>query len=166
MITTSNKKIVCITGSLWTHKHDAPRHLLVNKGFIRPRWFTTGRAFNDADYEHLSEASFHLALAESKVLAHMEYSGVVAGIMKDKFQQALEGAAVGILVVGFPEIIAQIADDYSQAIVFAFKPEGSELSQHLEQTRKKGQLHRIDIDVLEAGAWDKVIDKIQTVVGY
>jgi guanylate kinase len=166
MITTTNKKIVCITGSLWTHKHDAPRHLLVKEGFIRPRWFSTGRTFNDANYEFISETSFHLAQAESKVLAHLEYGGVVVGIMMDKFQQALEEAPVGVLVVGFPEIIAQIADNYSQAIVFAFKPEGAELSEYLETARKMRQLHRIDIDVLEIGAWDEVMDKIQTIVGY
>lgn len=166
MTITSGKKIVCITGSLWTHKHDAPRHLLIKEGFIRPRWFSTGRVINDADYEVLSESSFHLAMAESKVLAHMKYAGVYSGIMKDKFQQAIEEAQTGILIVGFPELIEQIADQYANAIVFAFKPEGSALSEHLEPARKKRQLHRIDIDILEVGAWDDVMNEIKEVVGY
>ena len=166
MMSTANKKIVCITGSLWTHKHDAPRHLLVKEGFVRPQWFTTGRTLTDANYDHISDVSYQLALAESKVLAHLEYGGDVVGIMRKDFDQAVEEAKAGVLVVGFPEIIAQIAENYSNAVVFAFKPEGSELSSHLDQARRKRQLHRIDIDVLETGAWDKVMAKINEIVRY
>lgn len=162
----TTKKIVCITGSLWTHKHDAPRHLLVKEGFKRPLWFTTGRVLHDADYEVISKTSFHLAQANSEVLAFSEYGQVYSGILRDSFDRALEEAETGVLVVGFPEVIAQIANTFSHAKVFAFKPEGSDLSEILKPIKKRGQLNRIEIDVLETGAWDQVMDTIKTVVKY
>ena len=164
MVSLSAKKVVCITGSLWTHKHDAPRHLLVKEGFMRPRWFTTGRALHDADYKAISKTSFQLAQAESSVLAFMKYGQVFTGILKDDFQKALEESDSGVLVVGFPEVIAQVAENYLQAKVFAFKPEGSDLSESLDPANKRGQLHRIDIDVLETGAWDEVMAEIKAAI--
>ena len=160
----SDKKIVCITGSVWTYKHNAPRHLLLKQGFLRPRWFTTGRAFGDADYDYISETSFQIAKLESRVLVHMEYGSEITGIMRDKFQEAMDQASAGVLVVGFPEIVAQIAESHPQAVIFAFKPEGSELSEKLDAAKRKKQLHRIDVDELEVGAWDEVMAQIEQTI--
>ena len=73
----SNKKVVCITGSVWTGSRVAPRRMLVKDGFLRPTWFTTGRPLTDAEYRHVSVAQFHLTNAEKNVLAHIEYAAVM-----------------------------------------------------------------------------------------
>ena len=45
------KKVVCITGTVWTGSREAPRRMLVRDGFVRPIWFTTGHGISDAQYE-------------------------------------------------------------------------------------------------------------------
>ena len=92
----SNKKVVCITGSVWTGSRVAPRRMLVKDGFLRPTWFTTGRPLTDAEYRHVSVAQFHLTNAEKNVLAHIEYAGGVVGVMREDFESAMVNAEKGV----------------------------------------------------------------------
>ena len=98
----SNKKVVCITGSVWTGSRVAPRRMLVKDGFLRPTWFTTGRPLTDAEYRHVSVAQFHLTNAEKNVLAHIDYAGGVVGVMREDFESAMVNAEKGVLVVAPP----------------------------------------------------------------
>ncbi len=41
-----------------------------------------------------------------------------------------------------------------------------ELSDYLEEADRKGQLKRIDIDVLKPGAWSKAYDVIRDSLGF
>jgi len=154
------KKIVCVTGTVWTGGRSAPRRMLVRDGFLRPIWFTTGRALSDAQYEVISTAEYHLACAESKVLVHTKYGGDFVGIFKQDFEDAVIGGHRGALVVGFPEIVAQIAKTLPQAVIIVLKERGMELSDHLTDAIRSGQAHRLDADVLEPGAWDDVYRSI------
>lgn len=156
----NNKKIVCITGSVWTGKQDAPRHMLVKQGFVRPQWFTTGRVLSEVNSRFISAADYHQAFADSNVLAHMSYAGVDTGILNADFHEAMHEAQVGVLVVGFQEIVAQIAKVIPQTVIFALKQQGTELSEHLDEAEKNRQLHRLDVDVLETGAWEDVLESI------
>jgi len=160
-----DKKIACITGTVWTHGRKAPRRMLVREGFIRPIWFTTGRTISDADFEAISTASYHRARAQSEVLAHTDYGGFFSGIMEKDFEDAAIGARCGVLAVGFPEVVAQIARALPQTVVFALKDERMELSDHLSDAASTGQLHRIDVDILETGAWDRVHERMRQVLG-
>lgn len=159
-----SKKIVCLTGTVWTGARSAPRRILVRDGFLRPIWFTTGRPVSDAQYEVISTAKYHLACAESKVLAHTEYGGDFVGILKQDFEDAAIGSQIGVLVAGFPEIVAQIAEAFPQACVFALKDKNTELSDHLAKAASSGQLHRLDINVLEPGAWSDVHENMLKVL--
>jgi hypothetical protein len=152
----SAKKIVCITGTVWTGGRSAPRRMLIRDGFVRPIWFTTGRAVSDAEYEVIPKGEYHLALGASKVLAHMEYGGDFVGLLKQDFEDAAVGSQTGVLVVGFPEIVAQIAEALPETVVFALKDQGMALSDHLAGAESRGQLHRLDVDVLAPGAWTDV----------
>jgi len=160
-----DKKIACITGTVWTHGRKAPRRMLVREGFIRPIWFTTGRKINDADYETISTGKYHQAHAQSEVLAYTDYGGFFSGIMKKDFEDAAIGARIGVLAVGFPEVIAQIARALPQTVVFTLKDEQMELSDHLSDAASTGQLHRIDVDILEVGAWDSVHERMREILG-
>jgi len=159
------KKIVCITGTVWTGGRSAPRRMLVREGLLRPIWFTTGRPVSDAQYEVISTADYHLAQADSEVLAHMKHGGDFVGILKQDFEDAAIGAQVGVLVAGFPEIVAQIAKAFPQAVVFALKEQSMELSDHLGEAARSGQLHRLDVDVLAPGAWRDVHQTILRTLG-
>jgi len=159
------KKIVCITGTVWTGSRSAPRRMLVREGLLRPIWFTTGRPVSDAQYEVISTADYHLAQADSEVLAQMKHGGDFAGIFKQDFEDAAIGAQVGVLVVGFPEIVAQIAKAFPQTVVFALKEQSMELSDHLGAAARSGQLHRLDVNVLEPGAWSDVHQRILHTLG-
>lgn len=159
------KKIVCITGTVWTGGRSAPRRMLVREGMLRPIWFTTGRPVSDAQYDVISTAEYHLACAESRVLAHTKHGGDFVGILKQDFEDAALGAQVGVLVVGFPEIVAQIAKAFPQAVVFALKERNMELSDHLDDAARSGQLHRLDIDVLAPGAWSDVHQSMLRILG-
>ena len=156
MDTTKPKQVVCITGTVWTGKRSAPRRLLVKDGFVRPTWVTTGRRLTDAPYRHISETRFHLAQADKSLLAYFRYAGSLAGILKEDFDSALASSQCGVLVVGPPEVAAQIASAVPAAIVFALKGERMDLSRHLDSASSRGQLRRIDVDVLEPDAWTKV----------
>ena len=160
-----DKKIACITGSAWTNGRNAPRRMLVREGFIRPIWFTTERTISDAEFETISTGSYHRALAQSEILAHTDYGGFFSGIMQKDFEDAAMGARCGVLAVGFPEVVAQIARALPQTVVFALKDEGTELSEHLADAASTGQLHRIDVDILEAGAWDSVHERMREILG-
>lgn len=149
----TNKKLVCITGTVWSGSRSAPRRLLVKNGFIRPIWFTTGSQINDAGYKHLSETEFHLQHAGGGVLAHIQYGGNYIGILKQELESALNESERGALVVGPQEIAAQIAGALPGTVVFALKERAMTLSPELNEVQKMGKLHRIDVDVLQSGAW-------------
>ena len=160
-----NKKVVCITGSVWTGSRAAPRHMLVKDGFLRPGWFTTDRKVSDASYTHISINAFHSANANHEILAHFEYGGSQVGIMRQSFTLAMERAEKGVLVAGPPEMAAQLASRIARTIVFTLKDSSMDLSPHLKEAHSKGQLHRIDVDVLEPGAWTEVNAKMLDILG-
>ena len=162
----SDKKVVCITGSVWTGSRIAPRRMLVKDGFLRPTWFTTARPLTDAEYRYASVAEFHLANAEKNVLAHIEYGGGFVGVMREDFESAMVNAEKGVLVVGPPEIAAQLAATIPQAIIFSFKSAGMELSEYSDAAHRAGQLHRIDVDVLEPGGWITAYRSMMDIIGF
>jgi hypothetical protein len=139
--------------------------MLVKDGFVRPTWFTTGRPLTDADYREISETQFHMANAEKRVLAHIEYRASFIGVMLDDFETAMANAERGVLMVVPPEIAAQLAAAISGAIIFALEAEGMDLSKHLDDAQRSGQLHRLDVDVLEPGAWTEVHRVMLDVIG-
>ncbi|HXK55030.1 MAG: hypothetical protein KDI74_12895 [Gammaproteobacteria bacterium] len=150
---STSKMLVCVTGSVWTGSRSAPRRLLVKNGFLRPLWFTTRGPINDAGYRHLSESEFHILHADGKVLAYIEYGGDYIGILKRELESALQASERGALVVGPQEIAAQIAAAMPATVVFTLKERGMALSPKLDEVQKRGQLHRVDVDVLKPGAW-------------
>jgi len=160
-----NKKVVCITGSVWTGGDEAPRHMLVKDGFVRPTWFTTGQPLTDANYRQVSETQFHMAKAEKKVLAHIQYRASFIGVMMKDFEAAMGSAERGVLMTGPPEIAALLAAAIPGAIIFALEAEGMDLSKHLSDAQRTGQLHRLDVDVLEPGAWSEVHRVMLEVIG-
>ncbi len=161
----SDKKLVCVTGSVWTGSRSAPRRMLVKDGFRRPNWFTTGRPLTDAHYRQISSTQFHLARARKKVVAHLAYRGSHIGVMRDDFETAMAAAKQGVLIVGPPEIAAQVAAVSPRALVFSLKDRGMDLSEHLAQAQDNGQLHRIDVDVLAPGAWTEVHNIMAEIIG-
>ncbi len=165
MYISASKKVVCITGSVWTGSRRAPRRLLVKDGFQRPTWFTTQRRRTDAEYSVMSTGEFHLHNTEDGVLAFMEYSGGFVGILKQDLDSTLEISVQGALIVGPPEIVAQVADAIPKTIVFSLKDENMELSSHLDDVKRRGQLHRLDVDVLQPGAWTDAYDIISEKLG-
>ncbi|MCB1858961.1 MAG: hypothetical protein KDI63_11835 [Gammaproteobacteria bacterium] len=162
---TNSKKLVCITGNVWTGSRDAPRRLLVNHGFVRPTWFTTRQHITDAEYRHIPEAAFHLARMNGEILASMDYHGDFMGIMHSDLALALDSAEIGALVVGPQEIAAQIAAKEARAILFTFKDSAMERSRLLDDAERNGQLHRIDVDMLQPGAWNDAYHQILKVIG-
>ncbi len=156
MIIPGNKHVVCITGNVWSGSRNAPQRLLVKDGFRRPAWFTTGQRLTDAEYFLISTTEFHMNKAEEMVLAHMEFGGAVVGILKRALETILHDSVQGALIVGPQEIAAQVAEAIPQTVVFSLKDETMELSPHLDDANKRGQLHRVDVDVLAPGAWSDV----------
>lgn len=165
MQASGKKKIVCVTGSVWTGSRSAPRRLLVRDGFVRPTWFTTGRPMTDARYRQISATRFHLARAHKNVVAHIHYRGSFIGVMRDDFDTAMHAAKQGVLVVGPPEIAAQIAAQFTHAQIFSLKGPRMEMSQHLQAAERSGQLHRIDVDTLAPGAWTDVHRSMAEIIG-
>ena len=161
----SDKKVVCITGSVWTGSRNAPRHMLVKDGFLRPTWFTTGRPLTDAEYRHVSVTRFHLSNSEKNILVHIEYGGNFVGVMREDFESAMVNAEQGVLVVGPPEIAAQLAATIPETIIFSFKDTGMDLSEYSNEAQRAGQLHRIDVDVLEPGAWKVAYRSMMDIIG-
>jgi hypothetical protein len=80
------------------------------------------------------------------------------GININDFENALESSSKGVLVVGvgFQEIVAQVSKKISQVIIFTVKNISMDISPHLFKADSKGQLHRIDVNILEPGAWTEV----------
>ncbi|MCP4283052.1 MAG: hypothetical protein GY792_01150 [Gammaproteobacteria bacterium] len=152
----SNKKVVCITGSVWTGSRSAPRRMLVSNGFLRPVWFTTQRRIHDASYEQMSETDFHLHNADKKILAYIEHGSDFVGVLKQALESAMRDSEKGVLVVGPQEIAAQIASALPRTVVFTLKEKGMTLSPKLGEVKQRGQLHRVDVDVLQPGAWSEV----------
>jgi hypothetical protein len=165
MHTPTNKKVICITGSVWTGSRSAPRRMLVQDGFLRPVWFTTGRPLSDARYRQISQTQFRIARSKRKVLAHVGYRGSFMGVMQDDFDAAMAAARQGVLVVGPPEIAAQLAASVPGATVFSLKDAGMDLSRHLEDARQSGQYHRIEVDVLAPGAWSEAHRHMLEILG-
>ena len=151
-----DKKLVCLTGTNWSGHRDAPRRLLVKDGFQRPTWFTTGRRFNDARYEIISETEFHLHNAGNRVLAHIHYSGSYLGILKEEIELALDNSERGVLIVCPQEIAEQTAEAVPSTIVFTLKSREMQLSPHLERAQQRGQLHRVDVDDSIPAPWSDV----------
>lgn len=156
MIIPGNKNVVCITGNVWTGARNAPRKLLVKDGFRRPTWFTTGQRVTDAEYVRVTSTRFHMSNAEDMVLAHMEFGGAIVGILKKELGNILEASSMGALIVGPQEIAAQVAGAIPQTVVFSLKDEMMELSPLLDDANRRGQVHRVDVDVLAPGAWTEV----------
>jgi hypothetical protein len=77
----------------------------------------------------------------------------------------MAAAKQGVLIVGPPEIAAQVAAVSPRALVFSLKDRGMDLSEHLAQAQDNGQLHRIDVDVLAPGAWTEVHNIMAEIIG-
>lgn len=165
MIIPGNKRVVCITGSVFSGARNTPRRLLVKDGFLRPTWFTTQRPFTDAKYHRMSNTEFHLHKANNDILACTEYSGGFVGILKQELDAALQKSVRGGLIVGPQEIVAQVAEVIPETIVFTLKDEFMKVSRHLAEVNQRGQLHRVDVDVLEPGAWTDVYAFISEKLG-
>lgn len=160
-----DKRIICITGSVWSGSRRAPRRILVKEGYVRPQWFTTGYRITDAEYRHISETDFHLAMSNDEVFVHITHGGSFVGIMKQAFEAALTASRRGVLVVGPQEVAAQVAATIPRALVFALKEPPMQISPHLADAEHRGQLHRLDVDVLAPGAWAEVHRSMVEVLG-
>ena len=55
-----------------------------------------------------------------------------------------------------PQIGCLKAHTIPQAVVFSLKDEMMELSPLLADANRRGQVHRVDVDVLAPGAWSEV----------
>lgn len=165
MIIPGSKQVVCITGNVWSGARNAPRKLLIKEGYQRPTWFTTGRRVTDAAYVRVTRTDFHLNAAADQVLAHMEFGGSVVGILKREFEGVLQASTRGALVVGPQEIAAQIAGAIPQTVVFSLKDEMMELSPLLADANRRGQVQRVDVDVLAPGAWSEVHARMSEKLG-
>ncbi len=165
MIIPANKNVVCITGSVWSGDHRAPRWLLLKDGFVRPTWFTTGRQIYDAEYTQLSAAKFHLYNYEQEVLTYIKYGRSFMGVLKPDISSALDKSERGALFVGPQEMVEQIAGAIPKTIVFTLKAKGMKLSPHLDKARQRGQLHRIDVDPIEPGSWSEAYASITKTIG-
>jgi len=166
MKTYSDKKVVCITGSVWTGSRSSPSRMLLKDGFQSPRWFTTYPPLTSDKYKLISSAKFHINLANDGILAYMKYGGGFIGIKIDDFEYALGSSFMGVLVdgFGFQEIIAQLSKRIPQAIIFTFKDISMDISPHLYDANSKGQLHRIDVNVLAPDAWTKVHKEMLNII--
>ncbi|MES9896274.1 MAG: hypothetical protein ABW141_15405 [Candidatus Thiodiazotropha endolucinida] len=93
----------------------------MKEGFVRPTWFTTSRRITDANYRRTSLSNFHLANASKKVISHTKFGGSIVGIMQEDFNAAMEASKQGVLIVGPPEIAAQVAGKISEAVFSRLK---------------------------------------------
>ncbi|RLW55271.1 MAG: hypothetical protein B6D70_12925 [gamma proteobacterium symbiont of Stewartia floridana] len=85
--------------------------------------------------------------------------------MQEDFNAALEASKQGVLIVGPPEIAAQIAEKIRETVVFTLKEKQMDVSTYLDQAIQSGQLHRIDVNALEPGAWTNVYRSILETMG-
>ena len=97
-----------------------------------------------------------MARAEGKVVVATEFGGDFIGIMAEDLEDAADSSEVGVLVVGPPEIAAKLANEFPGAVVFALKDVGMELSPQLAEAQRKGQLHRLNVDIFKPNAWSEV----------
>ncbi|MCB1801776.1 MAG: hypothetical protein KDI82_08835 [Gammaproteobacteria bacterium] len=160
-----SKKVICVTGGVWTGSRSAPRRILVREGFVRPVWFTTGRPLTDAQYRQVSSTRFHLARSKKNVFAHIQYRGSFIGVMRDDFDTAMQQSSRGVLLVGPPEIAVQVANRFDSALVFALKGPRMAMPERLVAGVPATQLHRIDVDVLARGAWTDVHERMMEIIG-
>lgn len=159
------KRVVCVTGTVWTGSPAAPRHMLVKMGFRRPTWFTTSRPIHDGQYRTIDPTEFQVAKLEHRVLAYVKHAGDYVGIMKADFDKALEESSLGVLISCPQEIASQIAAQIPKTLVFVLKDIQMELCTVLSEAKKNGQLHRIDVDMLAPGAWTEVHLKMSEIMG-
>jgi len=160
MTLPGNKKIICITGTVWTYGTDAPRHQLIGNGFVRPTWFTTGRRITDAHYMRITTGGFHLACAKDEVLAYIKYGSDFIGISYQDMKQAIDQSTLGVLVVGPQNLVVQIAEKLPQTMIFTFKEGEMMLSSELNDAQRRGQVRRIDINTQQSNAWHQVTHTI------
>ena len=165
MTLANGKRVVCVTGTVWTGSPAAPRHALVKLGFQRPTWFTTARPIHDGRYRVIDPAEFHKAKLENRVLAYVKHAGDYVGILTEDFDNALEDSLLGVLIACPQEIASQIAHAIPQTTVFVLKDIEMELCSALSEAKKNGQLHRIDVDMLSPGAWTEVHQKMGDIMG-
>lgn len=165
MTDQNGKRVVCVTGTVWTGSPAAPRHMLVKLGFRRPTWFTTSRPIHDGQYRVIDTAEFSRAKVENRVLAYVKHAGDYVGIMKEDLDEALAESSLGVLIACPQEIASQIAHEIPRTIVFVLKDLQMELCAVLSEAKEKGQLHRIDVDMLAPGAWTEVHEKMGEIMG-
>ncbi len=161
-----DKRVVCLTGNVWTKERASdPRRVLVEHGFRQPNWFTTGLPTTEEGVYAVMPGDFRLGKVEDRILAHIDFGGDTYGITKSALEEALTTSKEGALVVGPQDIVAQVADAIREAVVFTIKSENMDLSRHLEEANKRGQVHRIDVDTSAARAWEKANDSIFETLG-
>ncbi len=166
MLALGNKKIVCITGTVSSAREtEAPRYLLLKEGFQRPLWFTSYHSLNDADYEVVSDGSYHVAKMNNRVLADMEYGNGHVGIFTDRFEQACTASKLGVLIAAHPHIVTQIVDKFPTTTTFALKSPGMELNPELLPISHSTHFHRIDVDISHAGAWADALEHMKEYLG-
>ena len=119
----------------------------------------------DAQYRQVSNTQFHLARAKKNVLSFVRYRGGFIGIMRDDFDAAMNRSSQGVLIVGPPEIAAQVVVTFPSARVFALKGPRMDMPDHLEAAERSGQLHLIEVDVLATGAWTNVHASMMEIIG-
>jgi hypothetical protein len=168
MMMYSDKKVVCITGSVWTGSRSSPSRMLLKDGFQYPRWFTTYHPFTSDKYKLISSGKFHIDLANDGILAYMKYGGGFIGIKNNDFEHTLGSSDKGVLVdgFGFQEIIAQVSKRIPQTIIFTLKDKSMDISPQLFEADSKGQLHRINVNVLAPDAWTKVHNEMQKTINF
>ncbi len=164
----SDKKVVCITGSVWTGSRSAPSQMFVKNGFQYANWFTTYRPITSDKYKLMSSEKFHITLADDEILAYVKYGDDFIGIRTDDFENALESSRIGVLVVGFgfQEIIAQVSKKIPQAIIFTLKNTSMNLSPRLFEANSRGQLHCIDVNILIPDAWAKAYSEMLETINF
>ena len=166
MLIPGDKRVVCLTGNVWSKERAFdPRRVLLEHGFRQPNWFTTGLPTTAEGVYSIMPGDFRLGKLEDRILAHIDLGGDTFGIAKSALEEALTTAKEGALIVGPQDIVAQVADAIRKTVVFTIKSENMELSPHLEEANKRGQVHRIDVDITAVRAWDKVNDSIFETLG-
>jgi len=151
----NGKKIIGITGNVWTGLNSTPWRLLEQKGFQSARWFTTYRRLAGDKYRFISPEKYHILLANDEVLAHMSFGSYNLGIRTDDFKRAMKSTRVGVLVVGFEEIIRQVAEKFSQIIVFLLKDFSMQEPPSSYGPGMEGKVHRINLDSESTSEWSK-----------
>ena len=162
----AGKKVVCMTGNVWTGESALdPRNLLVDKGYRHPMWFTRGLPLQERGIKNVTRGEYKLARYEGRLLAASNFGSDEFGILKEDMEEALAEAPRGALVSGPQDIVAQVADEIRDAIVFTLKSEKMKLSKHLKKAKARGQVVRIDIDSDNPVSWRKAHEQILEKLG-